>query len=270
MPVNIRVLLAWSVAVLAASGQPLQVSGRVVDGEGLAVKNASLLLETRAASNNIKAKSRPDQAGKFAFPAVEPGLYELVCDAPGFDRLSVPVKGTYGGSVYVGALILRPSSRDTVSRPSSRVPFSPSLRISDASIDTDGRVHLVLANGTRVVVPPEKDQTGCRALATTDDGHAAGWLVEFQTPGVSYSVPFTLVVYRPGAPTRRFGSGMPLYDWHFTSGDKEVEFTWGPLHGPGVLSPRHELWDIETGKKLKEWTEPEDPADFGPHHNQSY
>jgi hypothetical protein len=228
----------------------------VIDGDGVAVKNASLRLETAA----IHLTTKPDRDGRFVFPPVQPGPHELICEAPGFDRLSVPVKGAYGGSVYVGSLILYPSSRDTLSRPSSRRPLPASLRIADASIGPDNRVHIVLADGKEIDVPPEDGQTGCRGLTTANDGHAAGWLVEFKTPAASYPVPLTLVVFRPGAPTRRFGNGMPLYDWHFANNEEAVEFTWGPLHGPGVLTPQHEVWDIETGKKLKEWTEPEDPV----------
>ena len=231
----------WAAAV--CHGQPLRVSGRIVDRDGTAVRNAVLTL---SGSGEVKAKTKPNQNGRFLFPSAEPGAYELVCEAPGFARFSVPVKGTYGDSVDVGRLIL--------DRQRLPLPLASEL-IESASVAENDRVQILLGDGRRIEMEPEPEQTGCRDVAVSPDRNAAGWLVEQPSGSTSYSVPFTLVVFRPGKPLQHFGSGMMLYDWSFVGDGNQVEFSSGPLHGPGVEHPTHEIWDIRTHRKIKQWVD---------------
>ena len=76
--------LVVSVTLFACSAFAQNVSGRVTDPQGGAVRDAAVLLS--GPGNATPASVRTGDDGAFAFPSVAEGLYVLSVEAPGFQR----------------------------------------------------------------------------------------------------------------------------------------------------------------------------------------
>jgi len=114
-----------------------------------------------------------------------------------------------------------------------------------------GLVHLVDGSGKDIIPPKEKDQVACSDPKISADKLTAGWLVDYENCCTSYPISLTLVLYRNGKVVQRLAPGQMIYDWHFWKND-EVAVSDGPTHNPS--GPHLFLYDIRTGKLLKEWT----------------
>jgi len=113
-----------------------------------------------------------------------------------------------------------------------------------------GTVHLVDSHGTDIVPPKITDQKSCNLPRTSADKQTAGWQVNFENCCTSYDIPLTLVLYRAGKIVQTIAAGQMIYDWQFWANDK-VAISSGPTHGD---FGRHlGLYDVTTGKLLKEW-----------------
>jgi hypothetical protein len=113
-----------------------------------------------------------------------------------------------------------------------------------------GVVHVVDGSGKGTIPPKEKDQIGCSDPKVSADKQTAGWLVDYENCCTSYSISLTLVLYRSGKVVQRIAPGQMIYDWHFWK-NNEVAVSYGPTHNPS--GPQIRLYDIRTGKLLKEW-----------------
>jgi len=113
-----------------------------------------------------------------------------------------------------------------------------------------GVVHVVDSSGKDVVPPKEKDQVSCSDAKVSPDKQTAGWLVDYENCCTSYPIPLTLVLYRDGKVIQHLAPGQMIYDWHFWKND-EVAVSDGPTHNPS--GPQIHLYNIRTGKLLKEW-----------------
>jgi hypothetical protein len=78
----ISICLAFPASAWAADGR---ISGRLTDPRGAAVAGAKLRL--RAASGAEMAEAASDPDGRFDFPSVAQGGYEIAASAPGFDEV---------------------------------------------------------------------------------------------------------------------------------------------------------------------------------------
>jgi hypothetical protein len=125
--------------------------------------------------------------------------------------------------------------------------------IVDAQVSPNGRVQITLRSGKHIEPLPGTAQTDCSDIKIAPEGKAAGWLVAYGSYGASYPIPTRLIVYRPGRPIRRFGNGLMLIEWAFADGVKHVQFSSSTVHGSNTVEKQ--LWDIETGRLLKKWTE---------------
>lgn len=76
--------LVVSLTLFASSAFAQNVSGRVTDPQGGAVRDAAVLLSGSGSSTPAAVRTGDD--GAFAFPTVAEGLYVLSVEAPGFQR----------------------------------------------------------------------------------------------------------------------------------------------------------------------------------------
>jgi hypothetical protein len=73
--------------VSAEKGDVLSLLGTVMDPNGAVVPNVKLILRDR--SKNIELKTVSDAEGKYSFPLIASGIYELTAEAPGFKKQRV-------------------------------------------------------------------------------------------------------------------------------------------------------------------------------------
>jgi|SRR5664279_444023 len=126
--------------------------------------------------------------------------------------------------------------------------------IADASgteiLNDPGTVHLVDSHGTDIVPPKITGQKSCDSPRISADKQTAGWQANLENCCTSYDIPLTLVLYRAGNIVQTIAPGQMIYDWQFWTNDK-VAISSGPTHGD---FGRHlGLYDVATGKLLKEW-----------------
>jgi hypothetical protein len=114
-----------------------------------------------------------------------------------------------------------------------------------------GTVHIMSASGDDMVPPKEKGQVGCSDAKISPDKRTAGWLVSYENCCTSYPIPLTVVLFRSGKVVQRIAPGQMVYDWHFWKNDS-VAVSDGPTHNPS--GPKVRLYDIPSGKLLKEWS----------------
>ncbi len=90
------VLVAARSSVAQQSVDYASVSGRVTDPQGAVVSGA--LVSARQTETNVTAKTVTDSAGRFRFPYLKVGPYELTVRAQGFVDLSRPLTLTVGSA----------------------------------------------------------------------------------------------------------------------------------------------------------------------------
>ena len=83
-------VLAWAVlaillsAVVYAQETTGSISGTITDSSGASVKGATVTLTNTA--TGIQQTKQTDSEGKYEFPSVQIGSYQVVAEAQGFDR----------------------------------------------------------------------------------------------------------------------------------------------------------------------------------------
>ena len=125
---------------------------------------------------------------------------------------------------------------------------SPTV-VERAYADAGGNVHVVLRDGRDDKISKEKDQVGGRSIRIAVDKKTVGWTVLYENCCTSYPIPLLLVIYRDGKVQQRLDTGgLMIYDWRFWSGEKQVAFCTGTVHGD---SGGHcELHDVKSGRAL--------------------
>ena len=121
--------------------------------------------------------------------------------------------------------------------------------VSRAYVGTDGKAHVVYANGAVKTVPPEQHQVGCDNVTVAGDKRTVAWSVLVENCCTSYPVPTTVVVYRDGKKIV-ISPGQMIWRWHFTGRGEGVAILSGPVHGSAAAAT---LYQARTGKALASW-----------------
>src|ERR1700730_17881372 len=86
---KVSMLLLFILLLLTIQGQAQnisgQMSGRILDAQGAAVPGATVTASDP--SKNVTVSTKTNEQGDFVFPGLQPGLYNLRVEAPGFKRL---------------------------------------------------------------------------------------------------------------------------------------------------------------------------------------
>jgi len=128
--------------------------------------------------------------------------------------------------------------------------------VARAYIGSKGTVHVVLSNGKDVEIPKQKDEVNSSSLAVAEDGQSAGWVVNFKNCCTSYPIPLMLIIYRPDRLILKLGGGMPVWQWKFRKGGKQVAFYTNTVHGD--FAPHYELHGLPSGRLIEQRNGPRD------------
>lgn len=248
--------------------QPLKafhVSGRVVDQSGVPIDGQGI--NFRMVDNGPPDKVKTAKNGRFRFTFDGEGAYELfasVRDSPDFKLIAIVVVAGHDLDLGDVALQFPAQSGATVtiagpvqvasSQPGVKSPTIAALYITCSATSTEwcsqSVMHIIMNDGQEVAPLSEKDQVGCSTPRISEDRLKAGWLVQSDNCCTSYPISTMLVVFRPGKPIRRFGTGMPIMGWGFVAQGKQIAFHTDVLHG--TPAPYHEVRDIETGRLARQ------------------
>ena len=90
-------LLAWPPPTVAQEGlQHASISGRVLDSSGAAVPRATVILRQRETNQFTTAET--DREGRFRFPYVRMGVWEVTVSYEGFDPVTRVLTATAGAA----------------------------------------------------------------------------------------------------------------------------------------------------------------------------
>jgi hypothetical protein len=129
--------------------------------------------------------------------------------------------------------------------------------ITEAHVDSKGRVHIRLANGVEKLIRLEKGQVGSDGIQIAADGSAVGWLVEVPNCCTSYPIPLEIRIYFVHGTRRQFGDGMMVCEWKFMDGGRRVAYNTDTVHGN--FEPQCLLVYTATGKTLQHWERGDGP-----------
>src|SRR3954469_22178317 len=103
IPIRILVIFILVTATLSAQEtvNNASVAGRVTDPSGAAVAGASIV--ARQIETNISNSTLTDQEGRFRFPYLKPGSYEIKIHSPGFSDTTRTVALTVGSAFELKA-----------------------------------------------------------------------------------------------------------------------------------------------------------------------
>jgi len=131
----------------------------------------------------------------------------------------------------------------------------PSLaadRYTNASVDDAGTLRIVTGDGRTIVLSKEPEQVDCDQIAISSDGRSVGWLARYPNGSTSYPIPLKLVVYSRGKLRTYSGSELPVWQWHFTAGGKQIAFEQETVHGGRGV--HYELRDVTSGRLISEYS----------------
>jgi TonB family protein len=126
-----------------------------------------------------------------------------------------------------------------------------------ALIDKSGQLLILNSDAKETVMQKDSEQVGFDKIAISEDGHSVGWLTLYPNPGTSYPIPLTLKIYSNGDLHEFTGGGLPIFDWHFTAGGKQVACESETLHGGFGI--HYELREVATGRLIAEYS-----PEYGP------
>lgn len=132
---------------------------------------------------------------------------------------------------------------------------SPSLaadRYTNASVDEAGSLRIVTGDGRAIVLKKEPEQVDFDQVAISPDGRSVGWLARYPNGATSYPIPLKLVVYSSGRLRAYTGSNLPVWQWHFTAGGKQIAFEQETVHGG--LGVHYELHDVASGRLVAQYS----------------
>jgi hypothetical protein len=92
--INLLALICTCAATLTASPQEGRINGKVTDPQNVVVAGA--LSKLVNAEGAVISEQRSDAQGKFDFPLVQPGQYQITAEHPGFVRVIVDVSVAAG------------------------------------------------------------------------------------------------------------------------------------------------------------------------------
>lgn len=125
------------------------------------------------------------------------------------------------------------------------------------TIDDQQQLHLERSDGLSVTAPLDPipvefsgTQVAFGSPKIAPDGKTVGWLGLYESCCQSYSIPLTFVLFRNGKIVRTIEAGLPIWNWAFIDGTRQLVFATNPTHGSSGDS--YELRDTESGKLLAE------------------
>ncbi len=112
------------------------------------------------------------------------------------------------------------------------------------------------SSGQQIVISKDRklegdQQVGFRDVAISPDGQAVGWTALFPNCCTSYPIPMLVEVYRAGT-RKTFTPAIAPWHWCFVDGSSRIAALSTTVHGP--QNEIIELWDIESGKRLEDFT----------------
>lgn len=114
-----------------------------------------------------------------------------------------------------------------------------------ANLDASGQVRAVTSRGRVLQIPQDSGQAGVEQITMSSNKQAVGWLALYPTGGTTYPIPLSLTVLRPDARRTTIKGDLPIWQWAFTSNDRQVVLREAPLHGQ--MPTRYELRNARTG-----------------------
>ncbi|MFN0141329.1 MAG: carboxypeptidase regulatory-like domain-containing protein [Pyrinomonadaceae bacterium] len=82
LPVHVLIIFLLAAAVFGQTATTARISGAVTDPTGAAISGATIKLIDKG--KNVEKTVLTNSEGLFAFPGIEPGVYDLSVSAPGF------------------------------------------------------------------------------------------------------------------------------------------------------------------------------------------
>ena len=89
---------------------------------------------------------------------------------------------------------------------------------------------------------------GFDKIEISPDGASVGWVALYPNCCTSYPIPLKLVIYSSGKLRTFTGLGLPVWQWHFAAGGKQVAFYQETVHGG--LGIHYELCDVASGRRI--------------------
>jgi len=129
------------------------------------------------------------------------------------------------------------------------LPMAVGQKVSRAYAGTDGRAHVVYANGVDNAMAPEPQQVGCSNVSTAMNGRSVGWSVLVENCCTSYPIPISIVVYT-GKKKAVISPGQMVWEWQFIGNGDRIAVLSGPVHG---WASEARLYDAQTAKPLASW-----------------
>lgn len=126
-----------------------------------------------------------------------------------------------------------------------------------ATIDQDGQLRILTADGRNIEAKREGEQIGFANPQISPDGSAVGWLAEYPNCCTSYAIPLKLVILTNDGVRTFTGTGLPVWRWKFQAGGAHVAFRQETVHsGRNVHC---ELREVASGRLLAEYDPPVGP-----------
>lgn len=268
----------------------VQISGRLMSKDGVPISGRELTFRKLEQDSVRDTGATTDEKGNFRIEVARRASYQIY--------LSRTKDGTGGiGTIYVAGASgvalgdialsfkapndpvvdflgpIKLNAHLTATNPSNAASIPSKLRsiaaifISCGAIPHEfcrgGRVHVILADGKEFQPPKEKDQVSADSPTISEDGHAAGWLIDEDVCCQSYPLSMKLIIYRPGKPLLGFdGDGRGIFGWHFVKAGKQFAFFQSFAHGEPM--PHYELHEVETGRLLEQWNDGDGPESKEP------
>ncbi len=113
----------------------------------------------------------------------------------------------------------------------------------------DGKAHVVYADHSSKIIPPEAQQVGCADMSIADDHRTLGWSMQVENCCTSYPISVAVIAMRNGK-TTVLRSDQMVWQWHFIDHGNRIAVLSGPVHGTATEA---NLYDVLTGKKLATW-----------------
>lgn len=126
---------------------------------------------------------------------------------------------------------------------------NPTETYASASIDADGTLVIRTVRGRAIEIRRTGEQTSFSQPVLSPDRSAVGAQALYPNCCTSYDIPKELVVYAAGKVHRFRGIGMPIFQWHFTSGGARVAFGQEPVHFGCVI--HYELRDVRSERLIR-------------------
>jgi hypothetical protein len=128
-------------------------------------------------------------------------------------------------------------------------------------LDPSGQLYIRTKNHREITPKKEAHQVGFDKAAIAPDGRSVGWLALYPNPDTTYPIPLKLVVYENGTLHTFTGTDLPIWEWCFEAGGKQVAFEQETVHGE--IGVHYELRDVAS-ERLVEKYDPDPNAQMAP------